>query len=104
MENRSTIALIVWVVSDAGGGTAGFEPGQRGTISLSLLDPQNGTAVEIQGCRCRLLASGSYPTPVPFTLVVSDGSKPGTIRLSTRAGVSGSPIPLPTSLVGGCPG
>jgi len=75
-----------------------------GTISIKLLNPQNGISVEIQGIGCRLLASEMYPTPSPFTLLVEDGPHSGSVKLSTRAGVSSTPFPLPVNPLVGCGG
>lgn len=104
VESRASIGVVVSVASDTAATMPGFEPGQRGTISISLLDPNNGISVEIQGSECRLLASANYPTPVPFTLLVDDGPQAGTVQLSTRAGTSRTPMPLPSNSLVGCGG
>jgi hypothetical protein len=104
VENHASIGVVVSVASDTAATLPGFEPGQRGTISISLRDPQNGIAVEIQGTQCRLLASETYIGPSPFTLLVEDGPQSGIIKLSTRAGVSSTPIPLPSNSLVGCGG
>jgi hypothetical protein len=104
VENRASIGVVVPIVSDTAATMPGFEPGQRGTISISLRNPENGIGVEIQGNECRLLTSGMYPTPVPFTLLVEDGPEAGTVQLSTRAGASSTPIPLPSNSLVGCGG
>jgi hypothetical protein len=104
VENRASIGVIVGVASDTAAVLPGFEPGQRGTISIRLLNPQNGIGVEIQGSGCRLLASAIFPTPLPFTLVVEDGADAGGVKLSTVEGVSATPIPMPTNALVGCPG
>jgi hypothetical protein len=95
---------VVSVASDRAATLPGFEPGQRGTISISLRDPQNGISVEIQGTGCRLLAGETYIAPSPFTLLVEDGPQSGSIKLSTRAGVSSTPMPLPSNSLVGCGG
>jgi hypothetical protein len=41
---------------------------------------------------------------LPFTVLVVDGSQPGTIRLSTRAGAATVPTPLPSNGLVGCGG
>jgi hypothetical protein len=104
VENRATIGVVVSVASDAAATMPGFEPGQRGTISIKLFNPTNGIGVEIQGVGCRLLASAMYPTPGPFTLVVEDGADAGAIRISTVTGTAEAPIPLPTNSLEGCGG
>ncbi len=104
VENRASIGVIVSVASDTAATLPGFDPGQRGTISISLRNPQNGISVEIQGTECRLLASAMYPTPSPFTLLVDDGAQAGSVNLSTRAGASSAPIPLPSNSLVGCGG
>jgi hypothetical protein len=96
--------VIVSVASDTAATLPGFDPGQRGTISISLRNPQNGISVEIQGTEWRLLASAMYPTPSPFTLLVDDGAQTGSVNLSTRAGGSSAPIPLPSNSLVGCGG
>jgi hypothetical protein len=96
--------VIVSVATDTAATLPGFEPGQRGTISIALLNPQNAISVEIQGPECRLLESARYPTPSPFTLLVTDGPQPGTVKLSTRAGAASTPIPLPSNGLVGCGG
>jgi hypothetical protein len=104
VENHASIDVIVSVTSDTAATLPGFEPGQRGTISISLRNPQNGISVEIQGTECGLLASAMYPTPSPFTLLVVDGSQSGSVKLSTRAGATRTPIPLPSNGLVGCGG
>lgn len=104
VENHASVGVVVSVDSDAAATMPGFDPGQRGTISIPLLDPENGISVEIQGTECRLLASAMYPTPVPFTLLVEDGAEAGTVQLSTRAGASSTPLPLPSNSLVGCSG
>jgi len=104
VENLASIGVVVSVASDTAATLPGFEPGQRGTISIGLLNAQNGISVEVQGTECRLLASAMYPTPIPFTLIVDDGPQTGTIKLSTRVGTSSTPIPLPSNLLIGCGG
>jgi hypothetical protein len=104
VENHASIGVVVSVASDAAATLPGFEPGQRGTISIPLRNPQNGIAVEIQATECRLLASAMYPTPLPFTVLVVDGPQSGSVKLSTRAGASSTPIPLPSNSLVGCGG
>jgi hypothetical protein len=104
VENRASIGVIVSVASDTAATLPGFEPGQRGTISIKLLNPANGIGVEIQGAECRLLASAMYPTPGAFTLVVDDGAEAGAVELSTRPGAVATPIPLPSNSLIGCGG
>jgi hypothetical protein len=104
VENRSSIGVVVSVASDWGAVMPGFEPGQRGSVRLRLIDPANGVSVEIQGGGCRLLADSYYPTPRVFTLLVDDGPRAGTIRLSTRAGGTARPMPLPENRLHGCGG
>jgi hypothetical protein len=104
VENHASIGVVVSVASDTAATLPGFEPGQRGTISIGLRNPQNGISVEIQGTECRLLATAMYPTPSPFTLLVEDGAQAGSIQLSTRAGRSSTPIPLPSNALVGCGG
>jgi hypothetical protein len=104
VENHAIIGVVVSVASDTAATMPGFEPGQRGTISISLRNPQNGIAIEIQGSECRLLASARFPTPGSFTLLVEDGPQAGSIKLSTLAGASSTPIPLPSNSLFGCGG
>jgi hypothetical protein len=104
VENHASIGVVVSVASDTAATLPGFEPGQRGTVSISLRNPRNGISVEIQGTECRLLASAMYPTPSPFTLLVEDGPQSGSVKLSTRAGASSTPIPLPSNSLVGCGG
>jgi hypothetical protein len=104
VENRSQVPVVVSVASDAGAVLPGFEPGQRGTISIPLLSPQNGIDVEVQGVECRLLASAYFPTPGTFTLIVEDAAGAGDIQLSTVAGASLTPLPLPSNSLVGCTG
>lgn len=104
VENRSSIGVIVSVVSDTAATMPGFEPGQYGTVSIKLLNPANGIGVEIQGVGCSPLADASYPTPGGFTLVVEDGAEAGTVRLSTRPEMAAAPIPLPSNSLVGCGG
>lgn len=104
VENHASIGVVVSVASDTAATMPGFEPGQRGTVSIKLLNPANGIGVEIQGTECRLLASGMYPTPSPFTLLVEDGPQPGSVKLSTRDGASSTPMLLPSNSLVGCGG
>lgn len=104
VENRASVGVIVSVASDTEATLPGFEPGQRGTISIRLLNPENGISIEIQGTECRLLAKAMYPTPVPFSLLLEDGPQGGTIQLSTSAEVSSTPMPLPSNSLVGCGG
>lgn len=104
VENHASIGVVVSVASDTAATLPGFLPGQRGTISIGLRNPRNGISVEIQGTECRLLASAMFPTPGPFTLLVQDGPRAGSIHLSTRAGASRTPIPLPSNPLVGCGG
>ena len=104
VENRASIGVIVSVASDTAATMPGFEPGQRGTVSIKLLNPANGIGVEIQGFGCRLLASEMYPTPRAFTLVIEDGAEAGTVKLLTRPDTAATPIPLPSNSLVGCPG
>lgn len=104
VENRSRVGVVVSVASDTAATMSGFEPGQRGAISILLLDPTNGIAVEVQGAECRLLAEGMFPTPLPFTLLVEDGAQAGTIRISRLAGALRTPTPLPSNSLVGCGG
>ena len=104
VENHSGLGVVVSVASDTEAAMHGFEPGQRGTISITLGNPQNGIGVEIQGSECRLLASGLFPTPGAFTLLVEDELPAGSIELLTRAGASETPLPLPSNALVGCGG
>jgi hypothetical protein len=104
VENDSSVGVVVSVVSDVAAWLPGFEPGERGTVSIELGTPRNGIGIEIQDGKCGLLASGHYPTPTPFTLIIADGTKPGVVQLSTRAGAAASPMPLPSNPLAGCGG
>jgi hypothetical protein len=103
VENHSSMGVVVSVVSDRAHLLPGLEPGQRGTISIPLYDAQNGIYIEIEDGMCGLLAK-LYPTPIPFTLIVTDGAQPGSVVLSTRAGTVESPMPLPSNSLRGCLG
>jgi hypothetical protein len=97
VENHSSLA--VWVDSateGAGGGAAGFEPGQQGTISTLRL---NMVGVEVSNAACELLATATYPDPGRFTLLIENGSKAGTIKLSTGPATPPDPIPLPSNAI-----
>ena len=104
VENRSRVPIIVSVASDTAAMMPGFEPGQRGTISIGLKNPQNGISVEIQAAGCRLLASAMFPAPAPFTLLVDDAPGAGNVRLSTVPGTGPAPLPLPINSLEGCGG
>lgn len=104
VENRSRVPVVVSVVSDYAAVMPGFEPGDRGTISILLRNPQNGIGVDLQREGCQLLAEGMYPTPVPFTLLVDDGARAGEVELSMVAGASSIPLPLPVNSLRGCGG
>ena len=104
VENRSHVAVVVSAGSDAAGTWAGFESGQRGTIVISLFNLQNGIGVEVTGGGCSVLASGSFPTLAPFTLLVEDGAGRGEVKLSAVAGAASTPLPLPTNSLHGCGG
>jgi hypothetical protein len=102
VDNHSSRGVVVSVASDYGASLPGFAPGQRGTISIHLLNPQNGIGVEIQDGACGLLAKALYPTPDRFTLIVDDGAKAGEIALTTKKGASATPIPLPSNDLEAC--
>ena len=104
VENRSSIPIIVSVVSDRAAMLPGFEPGQRGTISLPLVNPGNGIYIEFQVGDCVVITTARYPTPDPFTLLIDDGAAAGTIRLSTLPGITATPMPLPSNDLEGCGG
>lgn len=104
VENHSTVSVVVSVVSDLAASLPGFEPGQRGTISLPMVNPRNGIFIEFQAGECAVIATAQYPTPDPFTLVIDDGAKAGTITLSTRSGTTPTPMPLPSNTLEGCIG
>jgi hypothetical protein len=104
VENDSSVPVIVSVATDAAATLPGFLPGQRGTISLDMIDPSNGLAVEIQRHPCILLAEDTYLAPEPFTLLIQDGPNPGSIELGTRPGVVQPSMPLPSNDLIGCGG
>jgi len=97
VRNESSRGVIVSVASDYGASLPGFAAGQKGTISIHLLNPTNGIGVEIQDGACGLLAKALYPTPEPFTLIVKDGASTGQIVLSTVTEVAPTPLPLPSN-------
>jgi hypothetical protein len=103
VENNASVGVVVSVASDTAVVMPGFAPGQRGTISIPLLNPGSGIAVEIERPPCRLLARGMYPSGASFTLLVTDGPA-GTVRLSTRAATFATPVPLPSNSLVGCGG
>ena len=104
VENRSRVPVVVSVASDAEATMPGFEPGDKGTISIMLKNPTNGIGVEVQREGCHLLAKGIYPTPEPFTLLIDDAAEAGEIQLQTVAGASSTPLPLPVNSLRGCGG
>jgi hypothetical protein len=104
IENHSHRGVVVSVASDTAATMAGFEPGQRGTISIALGTAQNGISVEIQGPGCTTLAHGRYPTAAQFTLVIDDRLASDGIVLSERAGTSGPSLGLPANSLVGCGG
>jgi hypothetical protein len=104
VANRSRIGVVLGVGWDMGGGIVGFESGQTGSITLLLNNPANGFGVEVLGVPgCALLAKANYPTPGALTLVIKDGSTPGSVKLSTLGTVSATPMPLPANKFV-CPG
>jgi len=104
VENRSHVPVIVSVASDDAAELPGFEPGQLGTVTIQLSNPQNGIGIEVQGVGCRVLAKATYPTPARFTLLIDDATTTGAITLSTREGPESSPLPLPSNSLVGCGG
>ena len=104
VENHSRMTVVVSVVSDRAAQVPGFGPGQRGSIWLTLVNPQNGISIEFQGPECSLIGTARYPTPEPFTLLITDGDRSGAISWSTQPGISETHIPLPTDQLGGCGG
>jgi hypothetical protein len=103
VHNEATIPVIVSVASDAGATLPGFEPGDRGSIVIPLLNPLDGIHVEIQAGGCFLLASANLPTPDPFVLTIEDGIG-RTVTLRVNGEVSPEPIPLPSKGLVGCSG
>ena len=103
VENEASVGVVVSVASDTATLMPGFEPGERGTISIPLLNPENGITVEIQGPGCRVIASGRYPSSVSFTLLVTDGPA-GTVQVSRRSWTFVPPLPLPANSLVGCGG
>jgi hypothetical protein len=98
VANRSSIGVVLGLGWDMGGGIVGFESGQTGSITLLLNDPANGFGVEVLGVPgCALLAKANYPTPGALTLVIKDGSTPGSVKLSTLGTVSATPMPRPAN-------
>lgn len=97
VENRSSTPIVVSIASDTAAVMPGFEPGDRGTISIALLDPANGIGLEVLGPPpdCRLLAEGIIPTPVPIEIIVHEGARPGRIEVSMEQSGSQVTIPLP---------
>ena len=81
VENHASIGVVVSAASDTAATMPGFEPGQRGTIAIPLLNPENGIRVEIQGSGCSELAVALYPATEPFTLLIDDGAEDGTVEL-----------------------
>jgi hypothetical protein len=104
VENRSTVGVVVSLVTDSDATMAGFLPGQRGTVVIRLSNLRDGIGVDFQDGKCGLIATAQYPTLNPFTLLVDDASKSGEIKLSTREGVSSTAIPLPSNSLQGCGG
>ena len=109
VENHSSVGVAI----RADGNTAyvmgwlALEAGQRGTATMSLGYPKLGIYVEVQGVgavACKVLVPSFHLAAVPFTLVIEDGPGAGTIRVSTRAGASATPLPQPSNALGGCPG
>ena len=102
--NRTGGSVVVSVASDVAAELPGFAPGQSGTIEIELGNPTNGIGVEIQDGKCGVLATATYPTPTPFTLVIENAGESGHLRLSTQPGTAASPIPLPSNSIVGCGG
>jgi hypothetical protein len=75
-----------------------------GTMIVSLGSATNGVLIEVLGpsIGCGYLGRGDYPTPDPFTLVLSDAPG-GSVTVSSRPGVGGAARPLPSNDLR-CPG
>lgn len=94
--NRSRSWVVVSVGTDAAGAMPGFLPGQSGTIMIPLGDPANGVSVEVLGPpSCQALATGSFPSTQPFTLLLDDPPGLQGVVLTSRLGVAQSAIPVP---------
>ena len=98
VDNRSEVAIVVSVVSDTNGLMQGFIPGEQGTITIPLGSPNNGIGVEIlRALDCTYLVEGTqtFPTPVPFTLIVDGGPDPGSGVLTVEREVAPDMLPRP---------
>jgi hypothetical protein len=103
VENRTQRTLIVSVASDGAATMPEFAGGQRGTVSITILNPTNGIGVEIIEGPCALVGEATLPTPIPFTLVIENGSDPTSVTLSTLPNVGATPMPQPAE-AGRCSG
>lgn len=102
--NRSHTSVVVSATTDVAGRMAGFRSGERGTISIDVSTPNNGVGVEVlDAANCAALVTESYPSRVPFTLFVDDGSGGSRITLTTAAEPSAGGFPLPSNGLH-CPG
>ena len=81
VENRTQRTLIVSVAGDAEAAMPEFAGGQRGSVSLRVLNPTNGIGLELIGPDCELLAEAILPTPQPFTLVLEEGADPTEVTV-----------------------
>jgi hypothetical protein len=98
VENRTRRAVVVSVASDTAAVMPQFLAGQRGTISIAILDPGNGIGVEILGVPgCAVLAEDTLPTPEPITLVLEDGTAPSTVSISLLGTAVAEPMAQPAA-------
>ncbi len=102
--NRSHQSVVVSMTTDVAGRMAGFRSGERGTVSIDVSTPDNGVGVEvIDAANCAPLVTRSFPSRVPFTLFVDDGSGGTGLALSTATDSSAVGFPLPSNGLH-CPG
>lgn len=105
VENRSRLPVVVSLATDLEASMFGFEPGDSGTIVISLGSSENGVSLEILGpsIECGYLNQAMASTSEPFTIVLTDASVAHKLVLSLQPGVEGSTQPLPTNELT-CPG
>jgi hypothetical protein len=97
IENRSTTGLWLDIASDVAGDCLDVGPGQDGSGAIAV---ERYLTIEVYRAGGPLFQSVSYRDPMPFTLVIENGSSAGTVKLSTRSGITSS---MP-ALTDRCPG
>jgi hypothetical protein len=98
VENRSSTGVWLNIGSDVAGDCLIVDPGEHGSIAIRV---EKVLGVEVYRSGGPLLQFVKYPDPMPFTLVIEDGSSPGKVKLSTRSGSSSSTPALTDHCQGG---